>query len=603
MQEGFLKEVNNLPHQPGVYLIKDKNGDIIYIGKAKDLHKRVNTYFQRPPSSKTRALLKNIDKVDYLVTTSEKEALILECNLIKTYCPRYNVVLRDDKNYPYLRLDLKQKWPRIIIVRRMKRDGAAYFGPFTSSKAVRETLKAMDRLFPLRKCSDHEFKNRIRPCLNYQIGRCLAPCVGYVNEEGYLRLAKQASLFLKGKRKEILEDLEREMKRAADALEFEQAAFYRDRIKAVKYTLERQSMVSSDFVDRDVFGHFLTPSKKRLQVVILLIRHGLLIGELEYILSLRRSDKEEAFSQSFKQFYFKQDMIPKEVIIPFHLEEKGVLEEWLSEKAGYKVNILCPKRGNRLRLLKMAIDNARLRVETRLKESNVLEALKKELFLSKIPKRIECFDVSNIKGQYAVASMVVFTNGLSDKDEYRRFRLEYSGHPDDYGMMEEVLKRRFSYTDVLPDLVMIDGGKGQLAIAEKTLAKQGLKDIEVIAIAKGKEGEEDKIYLKNYKQPLALNGHAKTLILLKHIRDEAHRFAITYYKRLHRKAVVSSILDNIPGLGPKRKAVLWKHFHSLEEIKKADVKALKDIGLPQDVAKRLKQKLAFSNPWIKMAEG
>ncbi len=594
-QKSRSDPTNNLPHQPGVYLMKDKDGDIIYIGKAKDLYKRVNTYFQKPPSAKTRTLLKNIDKVNYLVTASEKEALILECNLIKSYCPRYNVVLRDDKNYPYLRLDLKQRWPRITIVRRMKRDGATYFGPFTSSKAVRETLRAMDRLFPLRKCSDHEFKNRIRPCLNYQIGRCLAPCVGYVNEERYLRLAKQASLFLKGKRKEILENLEKEMKKAADALEFEQAAFYRDRIKAVKYTLERQSMVSSDFGDRDVFGHFPTPSEKRLQVVILLIRHGLLIGELEYTLSLRRCDKEEAFSQFFKQFYFRQDMVPKEVIIPFPLEEKGVLEEWLSEKADYKVNILCPKRGDRLRLLKMAMDNARLRIETRLKESNVLEALKRELFLSRIPKRVECFDVSNIKGQYAVASMAVFTNGLPDKDEYRRFRLEYSGYPDDYGMMEEVLKRRFFYIEVLPDLVIIDGGKGQLAIAQKILAEQGLKDVEVIAIAKGREGEEDKIYLKNRKQPLALNGHAKTLILLKHIRDEAHRFAITYYKHLHRKAIVSSLLDNIAGLGPKRKALLWRHFNSLEEIKKANVKTLKDIGLPKDVAKRLKEKLAFLN--------
>lgn len=596
IQKSGFNSISSLPHQPGVYLMKDRDENIIYIGKAKDLYKRVSTYFQKPASAKARALLKNIHKVDYLVTVSEKEALILECNLIKTYSPRYNVILRDDKNYPYLRLDLKQGWPRITIVRRMKRDGATYFGPFTSSKAVRETLKAMDRLFPLRKCSNHEFKNRTRPCLNYQIGRCLAPCVGYVNEERYLGLAKQASLFLRGKGREILENLENEMKRAADALEFEQAAFYRDRIRAVKYTLEKQSIVSSDLGDRDVFGYFLTPSKGRLQVVVLLIRHGLLIGELEYILSLRKCEKEEAFSQFFKQFYFRQDMIPKEVITPFPLEEKAILEEWLSEKAGYKVNILCPKRGNRLRLLKMAMDNAELRVKTRSKESNILEALKRELSLCKPPKRIECFDVSNIKGQYAVASMVVFTNGLPDKDEYRRFRLEYSGHPDDYGMMEEVLKRRFSHIEILPDLVMIDGGKGQLAIAEKILAGQGLKDIELIAIAKGKEGEEDKIYLKNCKQPLALNGHAKTLTLLKHIRDEAHRFAITYYKRLHRKAIVSSILDNIPGLGPKRKALLWRHFHSLEEIKRADIKTLKDIGLPKEVAKRLKERLSLSNP-------
>ena len=592
MQDGLLKEVNSLPHKPGVYLMKDRDGNIVYIGKAKDLYKRVNTYFQRPFSAKTEALLKKVKKIDYLVTCSEKEALILECNLIKTYSPRYNVVLRDDKNYPYLRLDLRQKWPRITIVRRMKRDGATYFGPFTSSKAVKETLRAMDRLFPLRKCSDHEFKNRTRPCLNYQIGRCLAPCVGYVSEERYLNLAKQACLFLKGKRREVLEELESEMKRAAEALEFEQAAACRDRIKAIKYTLEKQSMVSSDFSDRDVFGYSLTPSKRRLQIVILLIRNGLLIGELEYTVGLKGHKEKEAFSQFFKQFYFKQDMIPKEVITPFPLEEEELLEEWLSEKAKYKVDILFPKKGDRLRLLKMAMDNARLRVEARLRERDVLEALKKELSLSKIPKRIECFDVSNIKGQYAVASMVVFSNGLPDKDEYRRFRLEYSGHPDDYGMMSEVLKRRFSHKDILPDLLMIDGGKGQLSIAERILAEQGLNDIEIISIAKGKDGEEDKIYLKN-QGPLILDSHSQTLIFLKRVRDEAHRFAITYYKRLHRKATTFSILDKIPGLGPKRKALLWRHFNCLEEIKEADIKALKDIGLPENIAKRLKESLKY----------
>ncbi|MDL1956590.1 MAG: excinuclease ABC subunit UvrC [Candidatus Desulfofervidus auxilii] len=585
------KSVEQLPHQPGVYLIKDKRGHIIYVGKAKDLQKRVKSYFSRQTSAKVKSMLSQAVQIDYIITPSEKEALILECNLIKTHKPRYNVVLRDDKNYPYLRIDLNEKWPRFVIVRRMQKDGAKYFGPFASAKAVRETLKSMSQLFPLRRCSDFVLMHRKRPCLNYQIGRCVAPCVGYVTEEEYKKLAFQACLFLEGQADGLLETLENEMKKASANLEFERAAFYRDRIFAIKRTLEKQAMVSSDFVNQDIMGYLSWPEKeKKIEVIVLQVRNGYLLGERNYTLSLSMASPKEAFKRFLEQYYYRQDFIPSEIIIPFLPEEKKVWEEWLSEKANGKVNITTPQTEEHKRLLTMAIENLKHHLNTKLMEKSVLFTLKSILNLPQIPKRIECFDISNIQGQFAVASMVVFIDGEPAKDEYRRFKLKQEGFPNDYAMMEEVLSRRFSKNETLPDLLLIDGGKGQLKIAIEVLKKNGL-NISVAAIAKGREGEEDKIYLPERKNPLMLKSYSPALRFLKHIRDEAHRFAISYYKKLHRKELLDSALENIPGLGPKRRALLWQHFNSLEEIKNASLETLCKIGLPYSVAKSLKEAL------------
>ncbi|MDL1969772.1 MAG: excinuclease ABC subunit UvrC [Candidatus Desulfofervidaceae bacterium] len=584
----LLSQVNQFPHQPGVYLMKGVKGQILYVGKARDLQKRVKSYFSRQASSKIAALLKHVVQIEYIITSSEKEALLLECNLIKTHKPRYNVVLRDDKNYPYLRVDLRESWPRFTVVRRMQKDGARYFGPFASAKAVRETLKSMERIFPLRKCGDFVFKNRTRPCLNYQIGKCTAPCMGYISEEAYRKIAEEACLFLEGKAQGLLATLETEMKKAAAALEFERAAFYRDRIYAIKHTLEKQTMVSPDFIHRDVLAFMPWPDKDKIEILVLQVRNGYLLGERQYTLALAAARPPEAFIHFLSQYYYREDFVPREIVLPFLPEEKAVLEEWLAEKAGEPVKIVLPQKEEQKRLLEMAQLNLKHRLAMKLAEKDPLQELRRVLCLSALPRRIECFDISNIQGQHSVASMVVFVDAKPAKEEYRRYKLHLEGTPDDYAMMYEALKRRFEKLAVLPDLLVIDGGRGQLNIA-LTVLKEVQRDIPVIALAKGKERKEDKIYLPKRKNPIRLKATSPALKLLKQLRDEAHRFAISYYKRLHRKTLLDSVLDKVPGIGPKRKALLWQHFNSLEEIKKADTKLLCQLGLPRRVAKKLKE--------------
>jgi excinuclease ABC subunit C len=590
-REKLLAEIKTFPHKPGVYLMKDAKGGVLYVGKAKDLQKRVKSYFSHHLSAKVAAMLNHVVQIDYIITPSEKEALILECNLIKTYRPRYNVVLRDDKNYPYLRIDLNEEWPRFTIVRRIQKDGARYFGPFASAKAVRETLRSMEELFPLRKCGDFVLKHRTRPCLNYQIKRCVAPCVGYISPEEYKRIAVQACQFLEGKTEELLATLERQMKQAAAKLEFERAAFYRDRIFAIKRTLEKQAMVSPDLANRDVVTYLKCPEEEQIEVLVLQIRNGYLLAERRYSLKLATVTSEKAFCDFLVQYYYRQGIVPAEIILPFLPEEKGVLEEWLSEKAGEKVVIKVASSETEKRLLQMANENLKHYLQNQ--EVAALKELKEKLHLPILPRRIEGFDISNMQGQYTVASMVVFKNGKPAKEEYRRFKLSLEKQPNDYAMMEEVLRRRYQKQEKLPDLLLIDGGKGQLQIAVKVLQAEGL-DIPVVSIAKSRNKEEDKLYLPERKNPLCLPSHSLALRLLKQIRDEAHRFALTYYQKLHRQALLNSVLDKVPGIGPKRKALLWQHFQSLEEIKQADITTLCRIGLPRFVAEALKKKLEAS---------
>ena len=594
IKKGLKEKVEQLPHQPGIYLIKNSIGHILYVGKAKDLQKRVKSYFSRQFSPKVKTMLNQATQIDYIITSSEKEALILECNFIKTHKPRYNVVLRDDKNYPYLRIDLGEKWPYFTIVRQIQKDGAKYFGPFASAKAVRETLKSMQRLFPLRKCSDFVLKHRKRPCLNYQIGRCLAPCMGYISEEEYKKVAQEACIFLEGKALGLLERLEKEMKQAADNLEFERATFYRDRIEAIKKTLEKQAMVSSDLKNRDIVALSRWPDTEKMEVVVFKIRDGYLMEKRDYSLPVGVAGLGEALGKFLGQYYYHQDFIPEEIIVPFLLPERKILEEWFTEKMKQAVKILLPKTEEQKRLLTMAQENVNYLLASKCLEKKGLHALKTSLGLSYLPKRIECFDISNIQGKYTVASMVVFVDGQPAKEEYRRFKLKLEGRPNDYAMMQEALKRRFEKKDNLPDLLLIDGGKGQLNIALSVLEGKGLKNISVAAIAKGKGRAEDKIYVPERKTPLQIKKHSQELLLLKRIRDEAHRFAITYYKRIHCKILTDSLLDNIKGIGPKRKKIIWEHFKSLEEIKTAPLETLVKMGLPLVVAKRIKK--VIQNP-------
>ena len=594
IKKGLKEKVEQLPHQPGIYLIKNSIGHILYVGKAKDLQKRVKSYFSRQFSPKVKTMLNQATQIDYIITSSEKEALILECNFIKTHKPRYNVVLRDDKNYPYLRIDLGEKWPYFTIVRQIQKDGAKYFGPFASAKAVRETLKSMQRLFPLRKCSDFVLKHRKRPCLNYQIGRCLAPCMGYISEEEYKKVAQEACIFLEGKALGLLERLEKEMKQAADNLEFERATFYRDRIEAIKKTLEKQAMVSSDLKNRDIVALSRWPDTEKMEVVVFKIRDGYLMEKRDYSLPVGVAGLGEALGKFLGQYYYHQDFIPEEIIVPFLLPERKILEEWFTEKMKQAVKILLPKTEEQKRLLTMAQENVNSLLASKCLEKKGLHALKTSLGLSYLPKRIECFDISNIQGKYTVASMVVFVDGQPAKEEYRRFKLKLEGRPNDYAMMQEALKRRFEKKDNLPDLLLIDGGKGQLNIALSVLEGKGLKNISVAAIAKGKGRAEDKIYVPERKTPLQIKKHSQELLLLKRIRDEAHRFAITYYKRIHCKILTDSLLDNIKGIGPKRKKIIWEHFKSLEEIKTAPLETLVKMGLPLVVAKRIKK--VIQNP-------
>ena len=581
----------NLPHKPGVYLMKDAKRRILYVGKARDLQSRVKSYFSRS-SPKIEALLQKVASIDYIITPSEKEALILECNLIKNHRPRFNVVLRDDKNYPYLRIDLREKWPRFTITRKMIKDGASYFGPFASAKAVRETLRSMSQIFPLRKCGDFVFKHRTRPCLNYQIGRCSAPCMGYISEEDYKKIAVQACQFLEGKAQGILATLEQQMQEAASRLEYERAAFYRDRIWAIKKTLEKQVMVLPDFLNRDVVAYMKWPQAERIEVIVLQIRNGYLLAERKYGLNLGALNDKEAFEEFITQYYHRQDIIPEEIILPLLPEQRNILEEWLSEKANTKIKLKQPSSESERRLLNMAMENLKHYLYNQ--SQNALTDLKERLKLPKIPLRIECFDISNIQGQFTVASMVVFEDGKSAREEYRRYKLRLEGHPNDYAMMEEVLKRRYKKKEKLPDLIVIDGGKGQLQIALRVLAEQGL-GISVIAVAKGRRRKEDKIYLPERKNPLYLPERSLGLKLLKTIRNEAHRFAITYYQKLHRKDSLNSVLDSIPGIGPKRKAILWQHFSSLEEIKNTDLNTLYQLGIPRNIAQKLKAALNEKN--------
>jgi len=594
--------------RPGVYLMKDSHGKVIYVGKARSLKKRLASYFARIGNSasrtdmKTEILIRNISDFDTIITDSEKEALILESNLIKRYKPRYNVILKDDKRYPSLRLDIKDPYPNLIVVRKIAKDGALYFGPFSSSVAVQKTLKIIHKTFRLRKCKQKDFNRRTRPCLNYQIASCLGPCCLEVDNKIYDNIVKEVVLFLKGRTPDLIKKIKQEMIFAANVHDFEKAAVLRDKMFALEQTLEKQVAVTNDFKDRDVLG--VARSDENSMLTILFIRSGFLIGTRNFKFSKTMSTDSEMIGEFIRQYYDATRFIPKEILTPKPPEDAFLTEEILSTIKGQKVKILSPKRGEKVRLIKMAYQNAqnslRELIADMSRDSQLFVRLQQRLKMDRIPFRIECFDNSNISGKDAVSCMVVFEKGKPNKSLYRKYKLNTAIAKDDYACMAEVLYRRYGKdktSEFYPDILMVDGGKGQLNIAVSVLTSLKLeKKIQLISIAKrnDKKGEtQDKIYKPGQANPVNLGREGDLVLFLERIRDEAHRFAISFHRKRRIKTLMRSSLDSIQGVGEKRKLILLKHFKSIKKIRAATLEELSTLpGISYKLAKTIKNGLS-----------
>ncbi len=586
--------------------MKDRVGEIIYVGKARNLKKRLASYFTKPiqPDIKTSVLVKKIESFDTILTGSEKEALILESNLIKRYRPRYNVFLKDDKRYPSIRLDTMHPYPNLTIVRKMKKDGSMYFGPFVSSTAVRQTLKMINKTFKLRKCKPGDFKTRTRPCLNNQMQRCLAPCCNDVDGNVYREIVKEVILLLKGRTSDLIRKIKKEMLSAADNQDYETAAVLRDKIFALEKTVEKQVVVSADFIDRDVIG--IAGSYELSLITVLIVRGGFLLGTRNFAFSETMSTDTETIGTFIRQYYEKEPFIPKEILTPILLEDSALIEECLKNIKGNKVNILWPRRGEKARLLEMADRNADISLKDHIAslstDMEMLARLKKKIKINRLPERIECFDNSSISGKEPVAGMVVFEKGKSKKSSYRRYKIKTVCKHDDYAYMDEVLRRRYGKGEKskpYPDLLVVDGGKGQLNIAVsvvKDLKIEGRFDIIGIAKKDEKRGEvQDKIYKPGRVNPVNFGKEGNLLLFLQRVRDEAHRFAISFHRKRRGKSSIRSVLDTIPGIGKKRKQILLKHFRSIKKIRAATIEEMTAVpGInrksAEEVARRLGDK-------------
>lgn len=595
--------IDGISEHPGVYLMKNAQAEIIYVGKAINLRKRVASYFQHPEthSPKTALLVTHIADIDTMVTASEKEALILESNLIKRHRPRFNVVLKDDKRYPSVRIDVRAVYPKIEIVRKTPKDGAAYFGPFSSAHAIRQTVKLINKTFPLRKCSDRSMANRSRPCIHHQMGQCLAPCCLTVDPAIYGSIVKEVVLFLKGRTPELIKRLRRNMLKAAQQENFEAAAALRDRMFALEKTLERQVTVTTDFMDRDVVG--ISGNSDFRLITVMTLRRGFLQGARHFELAHAAPEKDELIAQFLGQFYQQAHGIPVEVLVPDLPAQAALLEETLSEWKGRRVRIRRPLRGEKRRLLEMAQNNAentlRERLQRASREAAVLEGLKRQLRMDRLPSRIECFDNSNLGGTNPVSAMVVFVDGRPYKAGYRRYTIQSVQGPDDYASMAEVLTRRYGKindANPAPDLLLVDGGKGQLGIAVAVITKLGLAGrFQLAGIAKKDDAKgetEDKIYLPGRANPVNMGYDGRLLLLLQQVRDEAHRFAITFQRKRRNRGMVRSALDKVPGVGPRRKAMLMRNFGSIKKIRAATVEDLCELpGINLSIAEAIKKAL------------
>lgn len=604
MPENLINKLARTAGKPGVYLMKDTQGRIIYIGKARNLKKRLSSYFRKPGlmDTKTGVLIKKISTFETILTATEKEALILESNLIKRHKPRYNVILKDDKRYPSLRLDIKHPYPNLTIVRKTAADGALYFGPYTSSQAVRQTLNIIHKTFKLRRCKTRDFKSRSRPCINHQIGACLAPCCLDVSLETYQGIINEVILFLKGRTPALIQKIKTDMAAAAAVQDFENAAASRDKMFALEKTLEKQISVTTDFIDRDVLA--VARASGESLIILLAVRSGYLLGKRHFNFQETFSTDAEMLGAFIRQYYEKTDFIPKEILVPVLPEDGDLIQDWLKGCKGQKVHIVSPQRGEKVRLVKMAIENAQQELSNLIASSTadmeMIQRLQKKLKLNRLPLRIECFDNSATAGRQPVAGMVVFAKGKPEKASYRKYKLKSVAQNNDYAYMAEVLMRRYGKKKVAlpePDMLMLDGGKGQLNIAIAVLRELGMDDkFDVVSIAKRDESKgepEDKVYKPGRVNPVNFGSDDRLILFLKRIRDEAHRLAVSFHRHRRASTAIHSILDTIPGIGKKRKKILLKHFKSTKKIRAAspdEISALPgmNLSLAKAVQKALK---------------
>lgn len=583
---------DNLPNKPGVYIFKDVEEKILYVGKAKSLKKRVKSYFKDElDSPKTRILMNQYHYLEYIVTDTEKEALILESNLIKKHLPRYNIRLKDDKRYPYVKIT-DEVFPRILVVRRVKDDGSYYYGPFTDVTALRRMLKFIKSLFKIRDC-----KNMDGPCLNFQIELCEAPCDGGISKEEYGKLIDKANLFFEGKYDEIMAIQKKNMEDAALNHEYEKAAVLRDQIGSIKQMVEKQKMEFNRQLEQDVIACSL--DEDFASVVIFRVRSGKIVGKEEFLMSGTTGGTNKpglVLSAFLKQHYSGPQQVPSQLILQYHVDDEELILDWLKEKSENQVEIKVPDEGLEYRLVKMVAKNADIARNQQEQVKGALLEVKDYLGIPKIPRYIEAFDISNISGKLAVGSMVVFEDGTPKKNNYRRYKIETTG-PDDYGMMREVLTRRYQKlalpeyegkSENRPDLIVIDGGKGQLNTTLQVLKSLNLSSIPVIGLAK----EFEHIFIPDFPTPIILPKNSRALQLLMRVRDEAHRFAVNYHKKLRSKEIEGSKLDQIPGVGPKRKARLIRYFGSLDQVQKASVEEIGEVkGINRNLARIIHQKL------------
>ncbi|MBF0201916.1 MAG: excinuclease ABC subunit UvrC [Desulfamplus sp.] len=602
VSDHILEKYSSAPSHSGVYLMKSARGKIIYVGKALNLKKRLASYFVRGSGHdlKTALLLQNITDFDVIVTSTEHEALILESNLIKKHNPKYNIILKDGKNYPCFRMDIRQEYPVLQVVRSIKKDGASYFGPFSSSHGVKKISKEVNRIFKLRKCRDSHFRNRSRPCLQYQMKACLGPCCHDVPVEEYGKIVKDVILFLKGRKPELIERLRSEMKAEADAMNFEKAAYIRDTLAAIEKSLERQIAVTADMMDRDVVA---CTGKGGLAVVtVVFVRSGYVVGTGNHVFEMKLDTTREITGAFLKQYYLGKNFIPPEIVVAEPFEDQALLQERFSMERGKKVNILVPERGEKRQLVEMALSNARSEIGSRLsrerESADTLAMLQALLGIPSLPRRIECFDNSNMAGSDPVSSMAVFIDGEPDKSSYRKYIIKNVKIQDDYAYMGEVLTRRFSDKEgtvgcgTLPDLLVVDGGRGQLSVAVSVLTDLGLQDsVPVVGLAKRDvpRGEtHDKIYLPGRSNPLNTSHALKALYLLQRIRDEAHDCAVSFQRRRRIQRGKKSILDGITGIGKKRKTILLGHFKGISAMKRAGIQELAALpGMTKSAARAL----------------
>ena len=602
MEKKFKDIIESIPKLPGIYIMKDHRAEILYIGKAKVLRNRVRSYFQnsRNLHPRTRIFLDKVDDIKFLTTKTEAEALILESNFIKKHQPKYNVLLKDDKHYPYLRLTTQEKFPRLEVVRRVKKDKATYFGPYTMVKEVRETIRLIYKIFPLRQSKDKlDGSPMRRPCLNHQMGRCLAPCAGLVSSQDYSEIVQDVSLFLKGKNTTLLKDLKTKMEAASVETRYEEAAVLRDKISAVQTVIDKQKIISTSLEDQDVIAY--CSEKDQAMAQVLIIRSGKMLGEKIFKLKSRKEmEEDETLSSFLKQYYADESILPAAVLLPHPIEDADLIASWLSEKKGTCVRIEVPVIGKKRDLIKMAEENASFAMRMESDKGEVgtrsLEELQTALNLKHFPEIIEGFDLSNISGSYAVGSMVVFENALASKSKYRRYKISTVKGIDDYAMLREVMTRRYSRllkeNAPLPNLIIIDGGKGHLSAGYDVLQALNLMDrLDLVCIAKGKIRNNlvtDEVYLPQQKKPVLFHENSPSRFLLQRIRDEAHRFAISYHRKLRGKKTLESPLELIPGIGKKRRLILLKKFGSLENIQKASLEELLILpGITQLLAERI----------------